>query len=274
MYIKEKVISKGADKMSVNVNEKVTAIIKTFERPHCLDMLIKSINKFYPGLPIIVADDSKSPIPRTDVEYHVLPFDSGLSTGRNFLMKQVKTPYFLLLDDDHFFINETKIESLLDVLENSDIDIVGGRYIQTNGVRNSQAVFKIIENEIILTANPYRIENGVELYDNVANFFLARTEKLQNHTWDERLKLGEHWDFFLSHKGKIKVAMHPEIFLFHTNDRSNDVYNQHRNREFEVYRQMFLEKHGLLQIKSELKRSPINAVKKYLSSETIETYFS
>lgn len=260
--------------MAVNVSEKVTAIIKTFERPHCLDMLIKSIKKFYPGLPIIVADDSKAPIPRTDVEYHVLPFDSGLSIGRNFLVKQVKTPYILILDDDQCFINETKIECFLDVLENSDIDIVGGRFIQTNGVRNSQAVFEIIEKELILKPNPYGTENGVELYDNVANFFLAKTDKLQNHPWDDRLKLGEHWDFFLSHKGKIKVAMHPEIFVFHTEDRSNDEYNQYRNREFEFFRQMFMEKHGLLQIRSELKRSPIDAVKKYLSSETIETYFS
>ncbi|RFU64423.1 glycosyltransferase [Peribacillus saganii] len=260
--------------MSVNVSEKVTAIIKTFERPHCLDLLIKSIKEFYPSLPIIVADDSKSPIPRTDVEYHVLPFDGGLSKGRNFLVKQVKTPYFLLLDDDHFFINETKIESLLDVLENSDIDIVGGRYIQTNGVRNSQAVFEIKNNELILKAAPYGKEGEVELYDNVANFFLAKTDKLQNHIWDERLKLGEHWDFFLSHKGNLKVAMHPEIFLFHTNDRSNGEYNEYRNREYEFYRQMFMTKHGILDIKSEQKRSPIKDVKKYLSSETIETYFS
>ncbi len=68
-------------------------------------MLIKSIKKFYPSLHNIVADDSKSPVHRPDVEYHVLPFDSGLSKGRNFLVKKVKTSYFLLLDDDFCFIN-------------------------------------------------------------------------------------------------------------------------------------------------------------------------
>ncbi|MDQ0884708.1 glycosyltransferase [Peribacillus sp. V2I11] len=261
--------------MAVNVSEQVTAIIKTFERPHCLDMLIKSIKKFYPSLHIIVADDSKSPNPLPDVEYHVLPFDSGLSKGRNFLMKQVKTPYFLLLDDDFCFIKETNIEWLLDVLENSDIDIVGGRCIETNGVRNSQAVFKIEEDKLTLKANPYGTENGVELYDIVANFFLAKTDKLLNYTWDERLKVGEHYDFFLSHKGKIKVAMHPIVFIYHTNDRSNDEYNRYRSRDTEIlHNNIYQEKYGILQVKREQRRPPIDAIKEYLSTETIETYFS
>ncbi|WP_417898474.1 glycosyltransferase [Bacillus haimaensis] len=260
--------------MAVNVSEKVTAIIKTFERPHCLDMLIKSIKKFYPTLHIIVADDSKSPIPRSDVEYHILPFDSGLSKGRNFLLQQVKTPYFLLLDDDFCFINETSIEKLMDVLENSDIDVVGGRCIETKGVRNSQAVFTIKNELLTLNADPYGKEGDVELYDIVANFFLARTDKLQKHTWDERLKVGEHYDFFLSYKGKLKVAMHPFIYIYHTNDRSNEEYNLYRNRDTEdLHNNIYQEKHGITKVKRKQRRQSIDDIMEYLSKETIETYF-
>lgn len=266
---------KGADNMGDNICEKVTAIIKTFERPHCLDMLIKSIQKFYPGLHIIVADDSKSPTPRSDVEYHVLPFDSGLSKGRNYLLKQVKTPYFLLLDDDFCFIKETRIEKLLHVLENTDIDIVGGRCVETSGVRNSQAVFSINEGTLTLNADPYGIENGVELYDIVANFFLAKTDKFQKYRWDERLKVGEHYDFFLSNKGKLKVAMHPYVFIYHTNDRSNEEYNQYRNRDTEaLHNKIYKKKHGITHVVRKQRRQSIDDIRGYLSNKTIKSYFS
>ena len=46
------------------LSESVTAIIKTFERPKSLDLLIRSLRRFYPGLNIIVGDDSINPYPR------------------------------------------------------------------------------------------------------------------------------------------------------------------------------------------------------------------
>ncbi len=261
--------------MSVNINKKITFIVKTFERPHCLDMLIKSIRKFYPEVPIMVADDSKNPIPRQDVEYHVLPFDSGVSKGRNFLMNQVKTPYFVLLDDDLCFINETKIEWLLDVLENTDIDIVGGRMLEQIGARGSHAVFQIQPDKLILEGKPYGKENGVELYDIIANFFLAKTDKVKNCTWDEVFKIGgEHYDFFLSHKGKLKVALHPKVFIYHSNDRSINEYNEYRSRDQKIFTEMFMKKHGISTIKRKQRWLPIDDIKQYLCSETIETYFN
>ena len=61
----------------------VTAIIKTFERPHALTRLLRSIQKFYPELRVIVGDGSFSPSPRRDVQYIRLPPDVGVSAGRN-----------------------------------------------------------------------------------------------------------------------------------------------------------------------------------------------
>ncbi|MFC5447065.1 glycosyltransferase family 2 protein [Paenibacillus aestuarii] len=256
------------------VEKKVTVIIKTFERPNCLDMLITSIRKYYQKIQIIVADDSMHPNPRSDIEYHVLPFDSGVSFGRNYLIKQVKTPYFLLLDDDFCFIKETKIEKLLETLENSDIDIIGGRCVEKKGLRNSQAVFKKKNKQLICESSPYGRQNGVKLFDMVANFFLARTDRLLHFRWDERLKTGgQHLDFFLSHKGKLKVALHPKIFIYHTNDRTNKLYKRYRTRGRKVFEPMFMKKHGISEIKREQFFQPISAVKKYLSKETMETYF-
>ena len=41
-----------------SINEKVTIIIKTLLRHSCLDILVKSIRKYYPDISIIIADDS------------------------------------------------------------------------------------------------------------------------------------------------------------------------------------------------------------------------
>src|SRR5262249_48067864 len=91
---------------------KTTIIIKTFQPPACLDRAIRSIRKYYPKVHIIVADDGFEPALRNDVEYIRLPTDVGVSAGRNALLERVKTPYFLLTDDDVEFRPQTKIEKL------------------------------------------------------------------------------------------------------------------------------------------------------------------
>ncbi len=59
--------------------DRVTAIVKTFERPKWLDLLVRSARRFYPELKIIVADDSFHPYPRRDVEYIRLDPDVGVA---------------------------------------------------------------------------------------------------------------------------------------------------------------------------------------------------
>lgn len=79
---------------------KVTLIIKTFEREPCLLPYIKSVREFYPGLRILVADDSRQ-IAETEeamsainnLSYFALPFDTGVSAGRNFLLDHVGRPF-------------------------------------------------------------------------------------------------------------------------------------------------------------------------------------
>ncbi|HZG57923.1 glycosyltransferase family 2 protein [Paenibacillus sp.] len=250
--------------------EQVTAIIKTFERPHCLDRLIASIREYYPEMPIIVADDSRRPAVRNDVEYHVLPKDSGLSRGRNYLVKQVKTPYTLLLDDDFCFIRETDIGKLLRAMKAGGFDIVGGRYLEPKGVRNSQGTFKLSRGVLHYLVKSRGKKAGLPRYDIVNNFFLARTEALRRCRWDDRLKTGgQHLDFFLQHKGKLKVAMHPGVFVYHTNDRSSETYVKFRSRDRTTFKPMFMKKHGIKKIRRErgLFR-PVRTVKKRLSRET------
>jgi glycosyltransferase involved in cell wall biosynthesis len=158
---------------SKNILPDVTIIIKTFERPRALDSLIKSIYKFYSNINILVADDSRNPVIREDVDYYTMPFNSGLSAGRNLLLDQINTPYFLLLDDDFIFNNETKIEELKKVLQKG-FDIVGGNIIGCS----YSGIFNIKKN-ILFYNNKYSgYFNGYPLYDFIPNFFWQRQNLL------------------------------------------------------------------------------------------------
>ncbi len=263
-------------RLEVDINKEVTAIIKTFERKECLDNLINSIKYYYPDLPIIVVDDSKNPTPRQDVEYHILPFDSGVSKGRNFLVSKVKTPYVLVLDDDYQFIKETKIEKLLDVLKNTSIDMIGGRWIMRKDgkikLHSYHGQLKIRDGLLYHLKKSKGKESGYKLYDIIHQFYLTRTETLKKYPWDENQKVCDHIDFFLNCKNKLKIAIHPEVLIFHKKYR-DDNYRKYRGRR-DIFAPKFLLKHGI----TTLKRKRVSHWQssnelKYLLSKETKKYF-
>jgi hypothetical protein len=94
---------------------------------------------------VIVADDSKEINTKYYVQEHKylkyikLSFDTGLAEGRNILAQHVTTKCIqirniednnydmLLLDDDFVITDETfMLEYFVDILENTDVKIVGG----------------------------------------------------------------------------------------------------------------------------------------------------
>lgn len=221
----------------------VTAIIKTFERPACLDRLIRSIRRFYPRLRIIVADDGFQPSPRADVDYVRLPPDVGLSAGRNALLAQVRTPYFLLLDDDLKFTHETQIEQLLAVAREAPGTIAGGTYLRCKrkfGVwvqRRPQPYHGVLEQ----TGDQLAFRDGWHSQqtdhchcDVVHNFYVARADDIrQLGGWNPRLKLNDHVEFFVRAKAAgLHVSYCPDVVVEHWNTDSPRKYSQYRNRNF------------------------------------------
>ncbi|WP_290917586.1 glycosyltransferase, partial [Halodesulfovibrio sp.] len=85
----------------------VTIVVKAFERPESLLRLYQSIRTYYPLIDIIIVDDSEEKVNlcefENNVTYLATDFNIGLSAGRNYAVSNVKTKYFLLLDDDFFF---------------------------------------------------------------------------------------------------------------------------------------------------------------------------
>lgn len=116
-----------------NLKLDCTALIKTFNRPPVLFHLLQSIRKYYPNVPIIVIDDSldeKKPINKKhcdefNAHWLELPFDTGLSEGRNIGLQLVKTKFTHIFDDDNLLKDGTRFQKMQYLLENTDIDLIG-----------------------------------------------------------------------------------------------------------------------------------------------------
>ncbi len=198
----------------------VTAVIKTFERPNACARLVRSLQRLYPAMPIVVVDDSREPRPIPGTSLVSLPFDSGVGAGRQAGLEQVRTPFLLNLDDDFLLYRGTHLGAALDALSrHSQLDLVGGRVIDlplfiTHDFRRA-ALFPTKASSKVA---PGTFLGAVEVLDKVPNFFLARTDAVRAIGWNPRLKRLDHADFFTRAKGKIVSGLLDEFRVLHLRD--------------------------------------------------------
>jgi hypothetical protein len=247
----------------------ISLIIKTFERQSALERLLASIrSQGYAEYPVLVADDSKTPYKDAildkygDVvdQYIVLPFNVGLSKGRNELLKRVETEYFLLHDDDFFYRSETDLPRAQQELEEYDLDILGGylfhkvrQYYLTwlpRRVSNTLRLYRTNWQKQIWMASIVESSDGglhvqslsengpaVQPCDLTYNFFIARTSSVRDVVggWHPELKCMEHWEFFYRCKqAGLRVATSKNFVAYHENV-SNPTYDRFRyDREDEM----------------------------------------
>lgn len=199
------------------LNENLTAVIKTFERPEILRRLIKSLRRFYPEMKIIVVDDSFKPTKLEGVETIVMPYDSGVSAGRQEALKHIKTPYMMLLDDDFVFYRHTRVAPVLEKLQKlPEVDIIGGDVIYLPFYRKIDYTKAAIHptNAMPLKAPGTRISD-MRVHDKVANFYIARTDSIRKVGWDPQIKRLDHADFFTRAKGVLLTVFDPDFNVLH-----------------------------------------------------------
>jgi hypothetical protein len=225
----------------------VTCCIKTFERPQHVRRLVASIRHYYPGIPIMIADDSKHPQAVDGTHSIVMPFDSGLSAGRNELVRQCTTPKLAMLDDDFVFTALTDLTTLCSILDaHPDIDLVGGHV--HNVPRQEFGFYGLLDlgcgRQAVLKHQVIERRPGIEVVEVIPNFFMARTERLRLVPWDHELKLAEHLDFFIRARGVLKIAMCDSVAITHDRGTSSPVYKRARARA-SVYQRLAERKHGI-----------------------------
>nr|XP_019942713.1 PREDICTED: beta-1,4 N-acetylgalactosaminyltransferase 1 isoform X3 [Paralichthys olivaceus] len=215
--------SKGAD---YNVSALVTIATKTFLRYDKLQDLIDSVRKYYPTVTIVIADDSENPqtISGPYIEHYIMPFGKGWFAGRNLAVSQVTTKYVLWVDDDFVFTANTKLEKLVDVLEKTTLDLVGGAVREATGYTATYRQTISIEpgeddgDCLHLRRGFHHVIQGFPncvITDGVINFFLARTDKVQQVGFDPRLARVAHLEFFIDGLGSLHVGSCDDVIVNH-----------------------------------------------------------
>lgn len=231
----------------------VTLVVKTGDRPEALGNLLRSAAKLYPGMLAVVADDGReaSAIPGgldLRVRYYRLPYDSGLSAGRNLAVSQVTTRYFVLLDDDFVLTERTNLGKWLTVLEEAPVDLVGG---SVKGVEYTASQHLVASQELRRTRGARLGDLSAYGHadcarsDLVVNFFMARTERVRSVMWDNELKLAEHSAFFLKAVGRVRVASCPSVWIDHVRVPVPDEYKARRKRASKDFVHQFMRKWGV-----------------------------
>ncbi|XP_043081479.1 beta-1,4 N-acetylgalactosaminyltransferase 1a isoform X2 [Puntigrus tetrazona] len=209
-----------------NINTLVTIATKTFLRYDKLQDLINSIRRFYPTITIVIADDTEEPKPVSGpyIEHYIMPFGKGWFAGLNLAVSQVATKYVLWVDDDFIFTSSTKLEKMVDILERTTLDLVGGAVREVTGYT---ATYRHIistdagdeEGDCLHIRTGFH--HGMEGFPNcvvadaVINFFMARTEKIRQVGFDPRLPRVGHLAFFIDGLGSLHVGSCDDIIISH-----------------------------------------------------------
>ena len=212
-----------------------------------LQLLLASIREQHGyGLRILVADDGGR-TERTQLwgaELVVLPPASGLSAGRNALVKETQTPYVLVLDDDVLFHTATRLDVLLNALKtNPQAVLAAGCYADLRFGREDcfNLRFSVHEAGALVEAQQVpagSAQAGCNEVDAAHNFFVARTAALRRFGWDPRQKVMEHETFFyqlyLNHQ---KVLACGGVSVKHNTTRDD----QYRERSFRLREGRFMQ---------------------------------
>jgi len=245
-----------------------TFMVKTILRPVALELMLRSLRKFFPDAPVVIADDSPEPYPEIGEKYgcshHLFDPDIGIGHCYNWMVDNwIETPYLVLLDDDFVFTEDTKIDNFVPWLDAGVVDLIGGDVFNVprrcfqgfiGRFECSNKKGRIAPNTI--TLRKYRREwiRHIVGIDVTMNFWMATTESVRKTRWDEALKVCRHEDFFLRYIGYkpkedrvegYRAAFMKGVVVHHDNKSArNAAYQALRRDRFPQFRQVFIEKWG------------------------------
>lgn len=209
-----------------NISALVTIATKTFLRYDKLKDLIDSIRQYYPTVTIVIADDNQHPqsVTGPHIEQYFMPFGKGWFAGRNLAVSQVTTKYVLWVDDDFYFTSNTKLEKMVDILEKTTLDLVGGAVREATGYTATYRHIISVEDggeegDCLHMRNGYYHDiHGFPdcvVADAVINFFMGRTDKVREVGFNPRLARQGHLEFFVDGLGTLYIGSCSDVIVNH-----------------------------------------------------------
>ena len=229
---------KPDDEAVALVRENVTFIYKSFERQKLAKKLYHNIQAYYPGVKVIIADDSRKPLDlKADhLEIIQLPFNSGLSYGLNRALERVETPYVIRMDDDQLLTPYTRFDEQLHYLmAHPKVDLVGVLQYSTPKLVPLRSVAKEFYGQP-MDFSPRRLLiphmtqiDGRVVVGKGSNVFVVSTQKLREIGYDDQIRMLDHQEFFYRAAGRLVSVIDPKAFVFHNHNRFKAHYRSYRH---------------------------------------------
>jgi hypothetical protein len=136
----------------------------------------------------------------------------------------------LLLDDDFVFYRGTNLAPALARLARQPrIDLLGGQLIDLPLVRFREPPLGKIFATAARPLEPVGSTiDGLLVCDKVANFYIARTDRLRLVGWTPELRRLDHADFFTRALGKLVSVFDRELRCLHAQTPFDEAYMVHR----------------------------------------------
>ena len=212
--------------------QRLTVTAKTFLRPATARRFVRTTRRAFTGR-ILLADDSPQPMAAPDERTTVLalPFNSGVAVGRNAAIAAVTTPYVMVTDDDVVMTAGTDLAGAVAFLEeHPDVDGICATLIElprwyTWPYGDERELFP--GHLPPLRAYGDTVD-GLPVVMKGPQVYVARTERLRQVPYDERLRMVDHRDFFSSASGRLVFVSAPHLVAFHARTPFNAEYTSYR----------------------------------------------
>lgn len=228
---------------------KDTAVLITaYNRPLALEKTVSSIRKLFPEVSIFIGDNSTKPPAepfrkRDRVVYIRLQPDFGLSATRNYLVDVADRAGFefvLFCDDDFIFDERSNIQELRDLLDQG-WDLASGHMARDNRPMCAGR-FEFTEDGGIIHHLFCQDGDGPQHMDFGGTLLAGHVSTFQKCRWDDRLKVGEHFDFYVrANRFGLKHILVPRVAVQdgdgETDGRQDKEYMEDRNRARVMFRQ-------------------------------------
>lgn len=221
------------------MREQVTFVYKSFQRQYLAKRLYRNIQKYYPGVRVIIADDSRQPLRLSGPGLQIvqLPFNVGLSAGLNRALSRVETPFVIRMDDDELLSPCTNFHLQLEFLmAHPEVDLVGVLPMSLPYERGWKR--KQIENYLPFNMagalKPLKIPHMTQIGQShivlgkIPNIFLARTDAYRKIGYDDHIRMIDHHEFFFRAAGNLVAVLDHSSFIYHNHCPFHYAYQEYR----------------------------------------------
>ena len=236
------------------VCENVTFIYKSFERQKMATRLYHNIQTYYPGVKVIIADDSRKKLELSGENLQIIqmPFNSGLSRGLNAALQKVDTPFTVRLDDDELLTPYSKFHEHLEfLLSHPEIDLVGispwniPREIHRKTKTKEYSKYSMSNApKKLCIPHGTKIDHSHIVLGKVPNIFIVRSDKYKALGYDDNIRMIDHHEFFFRAAGNIVSVLNTDCYVLHYHNPFHRFYQFYRSQyqNDKVYIKI---KHGL-----------------------------